>query len=173
MSRKPLAFEVPKGLYRLPSHCWRDDAIALGLGRTVMVEVAEADKRMPRGVRKVKRARKLYTYEEIDRMRERREERQRRAREANGGAHRVKDTRHAERRAKEMAALLVAEGEKPHIARARARAAYGLQKDAPDGDPQMTQEERRAWIEHEATSRRSERLPSVEGRTSGSVGGRR
>lgn len=170
MSRKPLEFKVPKDLYRLPSHSWRDDAIALGLGRTVMVEV---DEHMSRGSRKAKRARKLYTREELDQILARRAERQQRAREANEGEHRVKDCAEAEKRAEEFAAQLVAEGERPHIASARARSAYGLQDRAPAGDPRPSRETRRAWLDEAATARRSERLPSVEGRTSGSVGARR
>lgn len=84
-----------------------------------------------------------------------------------------KDQFRVQLRAAEFAAQLVAEGERPHIASARARAAYGLQDRAPAGNPQPSPETRRAWLDEAATARRSERLPSVEGRTSGSVGARR
>lgn len=84
-----------------------------------------------------------------------------------------KDKSHAKRRAAEYTRQLVAEGESQHVARARARAAYGLQDRAPSGDPRPSHEMRRAWLDEAATARRSERLPSVEGRTSGPVGARR
>lgn len=78
-----------------------------------------------------------------------------------------------ERRAEESAALLVAEGEDPRVAVALARTAYGIQDRAPRRDPQLSRETRRAWLDEAATARHSERLPSVEGRTSGAVGARR
>lgn len=84
-----------------------------------------------------------------------------------------KDKSHAERRAEETAMQLISEGEDPRVAIAFGRCAFGLQDRAPKRDPRFSPGMRRAMLEDAATSRRSERLPSVEGRTSGSMGARR
>jgi hypothetical protein len=98
------------------------------------------------------RLRRRYTAAEIEQLLAADAERHR-TRRYNAATPVASD--HARRRAAEYEAQLISEGNPPAIAWARARAAYGLERDvAPEGHPEFSPDRRREFLDRAASSRR-------------------